>query len=272
MADTQALTTLLQTHLGLYALWSEVVDREGVRVQFLDAGKTKIELLEAIGPDSPVAKFVKNRKGGLHHLAFEVPDIEAELHRWKRRGFTPLSPVPTRGAGGKRIFFLHPKETAGVLIEFCEHPKRRPCIALISPSDAASLARTLRAHARFVAAPSMQQAHQHLVRSGIARAHFVVMGGSAEAALAFADNNREVCLSLTLHDAALPHSTAPSAGPVPVLVSAPDVSADNAVRLHRRVPGSRLCILPTAPQMPGQVDPALLAPVLLAHTKNSAPR
>src|SRR5690606_22944100 len=80
----------------------------------------KLELLEALGPDSPVAAFLQKRGPGLHHVAFEVDDLPAALTRARAAGFTPLADEPKRGADGKRIAFLHPKTTGGVLVELCE--------------------------------------------------------------------------------------------------------------------------------------------------------
>lgn len=99
---------------------TETVAEQGVRTHFLAAGTAKLELLEALGPDSPVAKYVERHGEGLHHLAFEVSDIDATMARLREIGFTPLSDAPRDGADGKRIFFLHPKETHGVLVEFCQ--------------------------------------------------------------------------------------------------------------------------------------------------------
>ena len=118
--DPEAAARLYETLLGISPYKQERVEHEGVQTHFLAASTAKIELLEALGADSPVARFLEKRGEGLHHLAFEVRDIYAQMQRLRERGFTPLSDEPHPGADGKLIFFLHPKETHGVLIEFCQ--------------------------------------------------------------------------------------------------------------------------------------------------------
>jgi methylmalonyl-CoA/ethylmalonyl-CoA epimerase len=80
--------------------------------------------LEATHPDSAIAKFIEKRGEGIHHIAFEVADIEAEIVRLKNEGFTVLNDTPKNGADNKRIVFLHPKTTNGVLVELCEEIKQ----------------------------------------------------------------------------------------------------------------------------------------------------
>ena len=118
--DPEAVARLYETLLDTRPYKKERVEHEGVQTHFLSAGTAKLELLEALSPDSPVARFLEKRGEGLHHLAFEVRDIHAQMQRLRQFGFTPLSDEPRRGADGKLIFFLHPKETHGVLIEFCQ--------------------------------------------------------------------------------------------------------------------------------------------------------
>ena len=97
----------------------EDVVSEGVRTHFFDAGGTKIELLEAIGSDSAFARYLEKRGPGLHHLAFASTDIEADFARLKQAGYTLIGDGPKDGADGKKIFFVHPRDTEGVLTEFC---------------------------------------------------------------------------------------------------------------------------------------------------------
>ncbi|MCH2223524.1 MAG: methylmalonyl-CoA epimerase [Crocinitomicaceae bacterium] len=99
---------------------NEVVESEGVRTAFLQVGESKIELLEATNDESPIAKFLSSRKGGFHHVAFEVDDIDAELIRLKNEGFQLIHKTPKDGADNKRIAFLHPKSTNGLLVELCQ--------------------------------------------------------------------------------------------------------------------------------------------------------
>jgi methylmalonyl-CoA/ethylmalonyl-CoA epimerase len=101
----------------------EKVETEGVSTSFFMVGENKIELLEATNPDSPIAKFIDKKGEGIHHIAFEVADIDAEMKRLQAEGFTLLSEQPKKGADNKLICFLHPKGTNGVLIELCQEIK-----------------------------------------------------------------------------------------------------------------------------------------------------
>lgn len=98
----------------------EEVESEGVATSFFKCGATKIELLEATREDSPIAKFIEKRGEGIHHIAFEVEDIHAEMKRLEAEGFTILNPEPKKGADNKLVCFLHPKTTNGVLVELCQ--------------------------------------------------------------------------------------------------------------------------------------------------------
>lgn len=98
----------------------ESVESEGVATSFFKINQTKIELLEATHPDSPIAKFIEKKGEGIHHIAFEVDDILAEMERLKKEGFVLLNETPKQGADNKLVCFLHPKGTNGVLIELCQ--------------------------------------------------------------------------------------------------------------------------------------------------------
>tara|TARA_R110002012_G_scaffold276449_3_gene463406 strand:+ start:239 stop:640 length:402 start_codon:yes stop_codon:yes gene_type:complete len=98
----------------------EAVESEGVNTSFFKVGSNKIELLEATNPDSPIAKFLEKKGEGIHHIAFDVDDIEAELKRLKNEGFIVLNETPKKGADNKLVAFLHPKSSNGVLIELCQ--------------------------------------------------------------------------------------------------------------------------------------------------------
>lgn len=98
----------------------EEVKSEGVKTSFFDVGPNKIELLEATNPESPIAKFIAKKGEGIHHIAFAVTDIKAEITRLKSEGFTVLNEEPKLGADNKLVAFLHPKTTNGVLIELCQ--------------------------------------------------------------------------------------------------------------------------------------------------------
>jgi methylmalonyl-CoA/ethylmalonyl-CoA epimerase len=98
----------------------EMVESEGVSTSFFELGESKIELLEATRPDSPIAKFLEKKGEGVHHIAYDVSDILSEMKRLKGEGFTLLNEVPKKGADNKLVCFLHPKGTNGVLIELCQ--------------------------------------------------------------------------------------------------------------------------------------------------------
>jgi methylmalonyl-CoA/ethylmalonyl-CoA epimerase len=98
----------------------EKVESEGVSTSFFMMGESKIELLEATTPDSPIAKFIEKKGEGIHHIAFDVADIYAEMKRLQNEGFVLLSEQPKKGADNKLICFLHPKNTNGVLVELCQ--------------------------------------------------------------------------------------------------------------------------------------------------------
>ena len=98
----------------------EEVAAEGVTTSFFQINQTKIELLEATRPDSPIARFLEKKGEGIHHIAFEVDDILAEMERLKGEGFILLNEVPKPGADNKLVCFLHPKGTNGVLVELCQ--------------------------------------------------------------------------------------------------------------------------------------------------------
>jgi len=102
----------------------EGVESEGVLTTFFQTGDSKIELLSATSEDSPIAKFIEKKGEGIHHLAFEVEDIEKEIIRLSGLGYKVINETPKLGADNKRIAFLHPKSTNGVLIELCEEIKK----------------------------------------------------------------------------------------------------------------------------------------------------
>ncbi len=106
--------------LGVEPYKSEEVESEGVKTSFFKCGESKIELLEATNPESPIAKFIEKRGEGIHHIAFSVKNIEMEMERLKKEGFVLLNETPKKGADNKLVAFLHPKSTNGVLVELCQ--------------------------------------------------------------------------------------------------------------------------------------------------------
>lgn len=101
----------------------EVVESEGVSTSFFKVGDNKIELLEATNPNSAIAKFIEKKGEGIHHVAFDVDDIYAEMERLRKEGFTILNEEPKKGADNKLVCFIHPKSANGVLIELCQEIK-----------------------------------------------------------------------------------------------------------------------------------------------------
>lgn len=102
---------------------TELVESENVNTAFFRTGETKIELLESTDPNGVIAKFIEKKGEGIHHIAFDVEDIHAEMKRLKEEGFLLLSETPKQGADNKLVCFLHPKSTGGILIELCMENK-----------------------------------------------------------------------------------------------------------------------------------------------------
>ncbi|EMQ95902.1 methylmalonyl-CoA epimerase [Xanthomarina gelatinilytica] len=121
--DLDASNRLFSKLLGKPHYKIEEVASEGVNTSFFQVGENKIELLEATKPDSPIAKFIEKKGEGIHHIAFDVTDIHAEIARLKDEGFIVLNEIPKKGADNKLVAFLHPKSTNGVLIELCQEIK-----------------------------------------------------------------------------------------------------------------------------------------------------
>ena len=117
MEESNKLFTKL---LGKGPYKVEEVESEGVKTSFFEVGGVKIELLEATHKDSPIAKFIEKKGEGVHHLAFAVSDIKKCINKYEEDGFTLINSEPKDGADNKRIAFLHPKSTNGVLIEMCQ--------------------------------------------------------------------------------------------------------------------------------------------------------
>ncbi len=102
---------------------TELVEGEKVNTAFFKAGETKIELLESTDAEGVIARFIEKKGEGIHHIAFEVTDMETEVKRLKKEGFLVLNEVPKPGADNKMVCFLHPKTTNGILIELCVEKK-----------------------------------------------------------------------------------------------------------------------------------------------------
>ena len=121
--NLQESNKLFEKLFGVPAYKEEEVASEGVKTSFFMNGPNKIELLEATNSDSPIAKFIEKKGEGIHHIAFDVEDIVAEIARLKNEGFNVLNETPKKGADNKLVAFLHPKGTNGVLVELCQEIK-----------------------------------------------------------------------------------------------------------------------------------------------------
>jgi methylmalonyl-CoA/ethylmalonyl-CoA epimerase len=120
VADLEQAIAFYEQSLGLKCYRIEEVTDQKVKTAFFQVGQTKIELLESMAPDGPIAKFIEKRGEGLHHLAFAVKNIEQQLEEVSSKGVQLIDSKPRKGAEGLDIAFLHPKSTKGVLVEFCE--------------------------------------------------------------------------------------------------------------------------------------------------------
>ena len=118
--DLEAATALYTTLLGMAPYKTEHVASESVDTVFFQVGGSKIELLAGTSPDSAITKFLGKKPEGIHHVAFEVDDIWAEMARLRGEGFILLNEEPKRGADNKLVCFVHPKSAAGVLVELCQ--------------------------------------------------------------------------------------------------------------------------------------------------------
>ena len=120
VTDIKESLRVFESLLGTKCYKVEEVESEGVKTAFLQVGESKIELLEATNPDSPIAKYLEKRGQGIHHIAFEVDNIQNEINRLINEGFVLIHQTPKNGADNKLIAFLHPKSTESILIELCQ--------------------------------------------------------------------------------------------------------------------------------------------------------
>lgn len=118
--DINASSIMYEKLLGKPSYKTEIVESEGVSTLFFQVGETKIELLQATNPDSPIAKFIEKKGEGIHHIAYDVSDIYEAIERMQNEGFEMIHKSPKEGADNKLIAFLHPKSSGGVLVELCQ--------------------------------------------------------------------------------------------------------------------------------------------------------
>jgi methylmalonyl-CoA/ethylmalonyl-CoA epimerase len=121
--DMTKAVPLFEKLLNSQCYKTELVESEQVNTAFFLAGENKVELLESTATDGVISKFIEKKGEGIHHIAFEVADIKAEMERLKNEGFILLNNEPKQGADNKLVCFLHPKNTNGVLIELCMEKK-----------------------------------------------------------------------------------------------------------------------------------------------------
>lgn len=125
VSDLAAAKRLYEDLLGLKLTREEVVGEQGVRTHFYPIAGVKLELLESIAPDGPIARHLEKRGPGMQHLAVEVDDVAAAIAELKAKGVRMLDEAPRNGVEGSRIAFVHPKDTHGVLLELVELPRPR---------------------------------------------------------------------------------------------------------------------------------------------------
>jgi methylmalonyl-CoA/ethylmalonyl-CoA epimerase len=121
--DLNSSIDIYQKLLNTDCYKTEQVASEFVNTAFFKTGENKVELLQATSPESAIAKFIEKKGEGIHHIAFLVDDILAEMERLHKEGFVLLSESPKKGADNKMVCFVHPKDTNGVLIEICQEIK-----------------------------------------------------------------------------------------------------------------------------------------------------
>ena len=290
--DAPATTQIYADLLGHQPYKTETVAREGVRTHFIAAGAAKLELLEALGPDSPVAKHLAKRGPGLHHLAFEVDDVDAHFERMQALGYTPLSEAPRPGADGKRIFFLHPRQTAGVLVEFCGATPtpftllegdidgavalgdpEAPALLVLPPPDTAlsacePLLRALEPYAHVLALDAADRtttrdlaadAADLLASQTTEAAHVLALGAAAEAVAHDALAGRTSRRILVA-----PAAAAPGAAPTLVVLPAGAADTSSLMAAFEEVDAT-VAVLPGVTPVPGPADLAVLVPVVRTH-------
>ncbi len=250
-----AVLEMLDSLIGLQTYAQEDVEQQGVRTYLISAGAAKLELLEGLTKDSPVSRFLAKRGEGMHHMAFEVPDIGVCMRRVRKAGFVPLTEEPVPGADGKLIFFLHPADTHGVLIEFCQSA-RQECVVVVHAADEVCPTPALGSRYR-VHGLAVSRAKD--VKAALANepAHVVTTGLPASWAMEFARNSPRRLLSLVLHN--------PAAFPAYdlrrvflICSTGLPVDQERIQAAHRAIRGSRIAVLPRENGLESRVVARLL--------------
>ena len=222
--DADCLVRLLNRLTSGIPSSAEEVAGEGVRVQFYPAGSVQLELLEATAVDSPLGRHIARRGEGLHHIAFTVADIDAQMDKMRAAGFTPLSDAPRTGARNKRIFFLHPKQTESILIEFCQPASQWAITAM-------GLSTTL--------VDALLQTGRCILSRGEPHGHVVAGCDAAGDALALATAGQ--CTSLALYNAVCMSFADITC---PLFIGTTQDMATDAIALRALWPQASLAVVP----------------------------
>lgn len=215
--DGAAVERLLMKLADSAPALPEDIDGQGVRVRFYGSG-TSLETLEALVAESAVAKYLAKRGEGLHHIAFRVADVQRHFDRMHAAGFQPLTKAPVPGASGKRIFFLHPRDTHGFLIEFCQSAKQYAVLF----EHCAELEEIM--HKTGYCCPPTQQSSGHVVTGSVPP---------------------KACKSLVVHNVSFVLSRGETDAPrAPTLISEVSKDAHSAQLLQSQWPEAQLVILP----------------------------
>lgn len=222
VSDGLAVERLLMKLANSAPALPEDVDRQGVRVRFYGSS-TSLETLESLVSESTVAKYLAKRGEGLHHIAFRVADVQTHFDRLRAAGFQPLTEAPVPGASGKRIFFLHPRDTHGFLVEFCQSEKQYRVLF----EQCAELEEIMQKTG--YCCPPSQQSSGHVVTSNVPP---------------------NASKSLVLHNVSLALSRGEIDAPrVPTLISEVSKEANYAQLLASQWPEAQLVILPEKSQL-----------------------
>ncbi len=219
--DGMAIEGLLSRLAHAAPALPENVDQQGIRVRFYGSD-THLEVLESLDASSAVARYLSKHGEGLHHIAFRVADAQLHLERMQAAGFQPLTETPVRGAGGNSIFFLHPKQTCGILVEFCQ-PNNQYSVQFTSCTELEQIMQTT----GYCISPGESPGH-------------VVTGGALP----------QICQSLVVHNTSRQLSQKELVPPsVPILISEISAASKDAYALQEQWTSAQLITLPESSQL-----------------------